>query len=92
MSVSVLALLAGILVAVAFCLYRKKSGSDSDDPSGMVGQAGTAQTTFAQEGMVLVRGELWRATSGGGIIQKGASVTVREVRPGLILLVDRADK
>jgi membrane-bound ClpP family serine protease len=53
----------------------------------MVGLEGIAEETFSQEGMVFVRGELWKATAERGIIQKGEKILVSEVMPGLKLLV-----
>jgi len=82
---------AGVVLLVGL-LYRPAGSAASDDPSGMLNQTGVAQGTFTQEGVVVVRGELWRATSDGGIIQKGDKVVVREVRPGLILVVSRVQK
>jgi len=82
---------AGVVLLVGL-LYRSANSAASDDPSGMLNQTGVAQGTFTQVGVVVVRGELWRATSDGGIIQKGDSVVVREVRPGLVLVVSRVQK
>lgn len=73
-------------------IYRSAFSLGEDDPSGMLGQHGQAQGTFTQDGMVLVRGELWRATSDGGIIQKGDTVQVQEVRAGLVLVVHRVER
>jgi membrane-bound ClpP family serine protease len=47
---------------------------------------------FTQEGLVFARGELWKATSDGGIIQKDDTVQVRQVRAGLVLVVSRVQK
>ncbi len=80
------------LVIAGFWIYRSGMVNSGDDPSGMVGQQGVAQETFAQEGVVMVRGELWRATSDGGIVQKGDTVQVREIRAGLILVVHRVER
>ena len=82
---------AGVVLLVGL-LYRSANSAASDDPSGMLNQTGVAQVTFTQVGVVVVRGELWRATSDGGIIQKGDSVVVREVRPGLVLVVSKVQK
>lgn len=85
-------LIAAGAVLLVGLFYRSTGAAPSDDPSGMLNQTGTAQGTFTQEGVVVVRGELWRATSNGGIIEKGDSVLVREVRPGLILVVSKVQK
>lgn len=93
MIVWVVLLCSTVIVVVAVSrLYTSVRSSGTDDPSGMVGQEGIAQETFTQEGRVLARGELWRATSDGGIVQKGDTVRVQGVRAGLILVVRRVQK
>jgi membrane-bound serine protease (ClpP class) len=54
--------------------------------AGMIGQVGTARTELNPDGMVMVFGEIWSATSGGEPIPADAEVTVEEVR-GLRLRV-----
>jgi len=81
-----------LVLTTAFALlwvWRSAFTVGRDDPSGMIGQLGVAQENFTQEGIILVRGELWRATSLAGIVHKGDSVKVSEVRSGLILVVDK---
>lgn len=85
-------LIVGIAVAflvglALFIALLNWGGDKQDDASGMIGRRGVAQETFTQEGVVLVQGELWRATSNGGIINKGASVEVLGLQPGLLLVV-----
>jgi membrane-bound ClpP family serine protease len=78
------------MALLALLLFRisKASGADSpDDPSGMVGEVGVAQGTFAADGLILARGELWRATSSAGIVQQGDEVVVQGVGSGLVLIV-----
>ncbi len=78
-----------VLLAVALvALWLGRSLSTKDDPTGMIGLEAIAEETFAQEGMVFVRGELWRATTERGIVQKGQRVVVTGVRPGLMLVVE----
>ncbi len=86
-----LALLCGAVAVVAL-VWKALSASGVDDPTGMVGQEGIAQETFTQAGIVFARGELWKATSDGGIIQKGDTVRVQAVRSGLVLLVSGVKK
>ncbi|MFN4896010.1 MAG: NfeD family protein [Pseudomonadota bacterium] len=82
-----LAFIAAVILVIS--VYRWATAVSQDDPSGMIGQQGVAQETFAREGLVLVRGELWRATSDGGIIEKGDTVLVHEIRSGLMLVVQK---
>ena len=78
-----------VVVAIVALVWKAITPGDVDDPTGMVGQQGIAQDTFTQEGLVFARGELWKATSDGGIIQKDDTVQVRQVRAGLVLVVSR---
>jgi len=81
-----------VVVAIVALVWKAITPGEVDDPTGMVGQQGIAQDTFTQEGVVFARGELWKATSDGGIIQKGDTVQVRHVRAGLVLVVSRQQK
>ena len=78
-----------VVLAIVALVWKTITPGEVDDPTGMVGQQGIAQDTFTQEGLVFARGELWKATSDGGIIQKGDTVQVRQVRAGLVLVVSR---
>lgn len=79
-----------LLVIALVVLWLGRSLSTKDDPTGMIGLEAIAEETFSQEGMVFVRGELWRATAERGIVQKGQRVVVTGVRPGLMLVVEGA--
>ena len=56
----------------------------------MVGQVGVATTEIAPDGMVELKGELWRATSEKRI-RKGDEVVVKDVK-GLVLTVEKRGK
>jgi membrane-bound ClpP family serine protease len=58
----------------------------------MVGLKGVAQETFVVQGTILVRGEIWKATSRQGIIQRGESVRVTAMSQGLLLEVEKVDR
>jgi membrane protein implicated in regulation of membrane protease activity len=79
-----------LILAVLVAVWLGRSLSTKDDPTGMIGLEAIAEETFSQEGMVFVRGELWRATAERGIVQKGQRVVVTAVRPGLMLVVEGA--
>lgn len=59
------------------------------DGTAMIGLEGEARETFSSEGMVHVRGELWRATTPRGIVERGSAVRVVAMRPGLVLVVEK---
>ena len=86
-------LLAVLLAVVLLVVSVRRSLSPCQraserDLMDMVGLEGIAEETFSQEGTVFVRGELWRATSLRGIVQKGERVRVVDVRTGLLLEVE----
>lgn len=70
-------------------LVRQVNRTGSGDPTGTVGLTGEAQETFTTSGMVLVRGELWRASARKGIVQKGERVRVVSAGPELTLIVEK---
>ena len=78
-----------LLALWIFRISRGNGGDSLDDPSGMIGEVGEAQCAFAEDGLVLARGELWRATSSVGIVQQGEKVVVQGVSSGLVLIVKK---
>ena len=63
--------------------------------SAMIGCAGKATTPIDPEGVVRIRGELWKARSSSGIIDKGEDIVIVGIE-GLILsvapLLDRVEE
>ena len=57
---------------------------------GLMGQVGEARTPLEPDGMVIVRGELWKATAVDGPVERGAHVEVVSVE-GFRLSVRRAE-
>ncbi len=83
-----------LLVLALYAFKRRLPGNISGDPltGGMVGLKGVAQETFVVQGTILVRGEIWKATSRQGIIQRGESVRVTAMSQGLLLEVEKVDR
>lgn len=81
----VIVVAASALMLVVW-ITNKQGAQESTD---MIGLEGVASETFSAEGMIFIRGELWRATTERGIIEKGTPVRVVETRPGLVLVVER---
>jgi membrane-bound ClpP family serine protease len=79
--------LVALSVGVALYFFVHFRGKRIDHLE-MVGLVGVAEETFSREGKVFVRGEIWRATTPRGIIQKGAQVRVQSIEPGLLLVVE----
>lgn len=84
--------LAVIVVVGCYLLVTRNRKGVEFDSSGMRGLEGIAEETFSHEGMILVRGELWKATADRGIIQKGDHVRVVSSKPGLLLVVEKIEK
>jgi membrane-bound serine protease (ClpP class) len=83
-------ILVGICFALLFAVLVSRANKDvTDDASAMIGLEGEAIETFSSDGMVRVRGELWRATTPRGIIERGRAVRVVALRPGLVLVVEK---
>jgi len=74
------------VVAKAVASMRRKPATGVE---GLVGQRGEARTRLDPQGMVYVRGELWRARSEGGSVEAGQPVTVLKVN-GMRLIVKPA--
>lgn len=80
----------GVVAVIGFYAWRNASTGQQWDPMSLVGLKGIAQGTFAAEGTVHIRGEIWRARSRHGIVEKGDEVVVRAVHDGMVLEVERA--
>jgi len=78
-----------VVVAVLILVVWVTNKQGDQDSSDMIGLEGVASETFSAEGMIHIRGELWRATTDRGIIDKGTPVRVVASRPGLILVVEK---
>lgn len=79
-----------VLVVLYIVMSRRRPADKVPQPLwiGMVGVTGTADETFTSEGTVSVNGEIWKATSRRGIIQKGGKIRVTAIKPGLVLEVE----
>ncbi len=78
--------IAGYLAALAQ-LEKPKTGVES-----LIGEVGEAIEDIAPEGMILIKGEYWRAKNKGNIpIKKGQKVIVKDFK-GLLLIVEPLHK
>jgi membrane-bound ClpP family serine protease len=82
--------IALLVMGVVYLLVRPNRAAP-EDPTGTIGLEGEAAETFTSSGLVLVRGELWRATAKRGIVQKGERIRVLKAGPGLTLIVERVE-
>ncbi|MHC1605277.1 MAG: NfeD family protein [Candidatus Methanofastidiosia archaeon] len=86
--------LYAVLCSVAYYIYRinlkiltKPPHVSSDDFSSF---RGVAQTDIEKEGIVKIRGELWKSTSKEKI-KKGEEVVVMDVLEKMVLLVKKKE-
>jgi membrane-bound ClpP family serine protease len=80
---STLVCLATCVLLLLLYLWWIKSKPESCNRIELIGLEGIAQEAFVREGFVLIRGELWRARSEKGVIQKGDRVIVTRIGDGL---------
>ena len=87
----VLVAIASILAVIVFLLHRALwpvlSDRQAPNPSGMVGLYGEALGPLSPDGVVKVRGELWKATATDSEVEVGQQVRVVGLE-GLTLLVE----
>ena len=79
--------LFGVFVVFIVLARRAMKKPVSVGREAMIGQVGVATTDIAPDGMVKLKGELWRATSRQWI-RKGEKVVVKDLR-GLVVVVKR---
>ena len=60
--------------------------------SELVGQVGVVRDALAPAGTVFVRGELWKARSSDGPLERGASVRVDAIDEELVLEVEPTEQ
>ena len=81
-----------LLLALIFILARRRATPWNAKFTGVlnpIGLLGRAEETFTRQGTILVQGEIWKATTLKGIVQKGDCVKVLGLREGLVLEVER---
>jgi membrane-bound serine protease (ClpP class) len=94
-SLPVVLAIAGTLAAsmafVAFKIVEVRRAPVVTGTSELIGQAGIVRETLGPDGLVFVRGELWRARTEGDPLPPGTHVRVDRIDEGLVLEVERAD-
>ncbi len=84
--------LTALMALVAFKIVEVRRAPVVTGSSELIGQIGVVREALAPEGLVFVRGELWRARSDGEPIPPGTPVLVERIDDGLVLEVDRAEQ
>lgn len=75
-------------VTTAVKSFKKQVSTGNE---GLIGMQGRATENVAKEGRVFVNGEIWRAVSKSGLIEKDAKVYVTAVLENLTLQVERVE-
>lgn len=78
-----------IAALLALVVVSLTSGRPSFDVVGLVDSVGDAMETFSDTGTIMVRGEIWKAATKRGIVQRGDKVRVVEIGPELTLVVEK---
>jgi membrane-bound serine protease (ClpP class) len=86
--IAVAACVAGFFIFAVGAVWRARRRRVVTGAEGLVGSIAEVRTTLNPSGLVLVQGELWKATSLEGTIQPGEQVVVTAV-DGLTLTVKR---
>jgi membrane-bound serine protease (ClpP class) len=84
--------LAASMALVAMKLVQVRRAPVVTGTSELIGQVGVVRETLGPDGLVFVRGELWRARTEGDPLPPGTPVRVDGLDDGLVLDVVRAEE
>jgi membrane-bound serine protease (ClpP class) len=84
--------LAASMALVAFKLVEVRRAPVVTGTSELIGQTGVVRETLGPEGLVFVRGELWKARTEGDPLPPGTHVRVDRIDEGLVLEVERGEE
>ena len=84
--------LAASMALVAMKLVQVRRAPVVTGTSELIGQVGVVRETLGPDGLVFVRGELWRARTEGDPLPPGTPVRVNRLDDGLVLDVVRAEE
>ena len=88
--ITVLVFLIVLIGAIILAFLPRKAPIQSG-LEDMIGKVGEARRTLEPKGEVFIEGELWKAQSISGKIEKGEHVRVKEIK-GLTLIVEKITK
>ena len=84
--------LASLMGLAAIKIVQARRAPVVTGTSELVGQFGVVRDSLAPAGTVFIRGELWKARSSDGPVERGASVRVDAIDDALILEVEPAEQ
>jgi membrane-bound serine protease (ClpP class) len=90
--IAIAASLASLMAFAAFKIVQARRAPVVTGTSELVGQVGIVRDALSPTGTVFVRGELWKARSGDGPVERGASVRVDSIDDDLVLEVEPAEQ
>jgi membrane-bound serine protease (ClpP class) len=76
----------------AFKIVQARKAPVVTGTSELVGQVGVVRDALAPDGSVFVRGELWKARSSDGPLERGAAVRIDSIDEDLVLEVEPAEQ
>jgi len=90
--IAIAATIAGLLGFAAIKIVQARRAPVVTGTSELVGQVGVVRDALAPAGTVFVRGELWKARSNDGPLERGAPVRVDSIDDELVLGVEPAEQ
>ena len=90
--IAMAATIAGLMAFAAFKIVQARKAPVVTGTSELVGQVGVVRETLAPAGTVFVRGELWKARSSDGRLERGVPVRVDSIDDELVLEVEPAEQ
>jgi membrane-bound serine protease (ClpP class) len=86
------ATLAALMAFVAFKIVQARRAPVVTGSSELLGQVGVVREKLTPDGTVFIRGELWKARSSDGPLERGAPVRVDAIADDLVLEVEPAEQ
>ena len=90
--IAIAAGLASLMGLAAVKIVQSRRAPVVTGTSELVGQVGVVRDALAPAGTVFVRGELWKARSSDGPLERGASVRVDAIDDELVLEVEPTEQ
>ena len=84
--------LAALMGLVAFKIVQVRKAPVVTGSSELLGYVGVVREALDPEGIVFVRGELWRGRTDGELLEPGTPVRIERIADDLTLEVERAEK
>ena len=91
-AIGIAAALASLMAFAAFKIVQARKAPVVTGTSELVGQVGVVRDALAPNGSVFVRGELWKARSSDGPLERGAAVRIDSIDEDLVLEVEPAEQ